>query len=72
MNVNAVFNGQLVGYLTGLAVTNPEQVPAAMAEIVQCQVMLMVANFFQSTFEEYISTLEKQINTSWDRLRLGE
>jgi len=65
-------NNRSVEYLIELAVTNPEQVPAAIAEKIQYQVMLMVTNFFQSAFEEYISTLEKQINESWNRLRLGE
>lgn len=56
-------------YLAELAITNPEKVPAAMAEVIQCQVMLMMVNFFKRALEDYTTTLEKQMNESWDRLK---
>ena len=60
---------ELAKYLAELAVTNPEKVPAAMAEIIQYQALLMMANFFKSACEDYIGTLEKQMNELWDRLK---
>ena len=60
---------ELAQYLAELATTNPEQVPAAMVEVIQYQIMLMMTNFFKTALENYMSTLEKQLDESWNRLK---
>ncbi len=46
---------QLARYLAELAVTNPQQLPLAMLELLKQRLMLAVANQIRETMEAYFS-----------------
>lgn len=57
---------QLAQYLADLAVTNPEQLPLAILEIVKQRLMLVMANQIREAMEAYFSQLEKQLRKELD------
>ena len=48
-------------YLAELAVTNPQQLPLAMLELMKQRLMLVMANQIRETMESYFSQLEEQL-----------
>ena len=57
---------RLVQYLTELAVTNPQQLPLAVLEIVKQSLMVAMANQIRETMEAYFSQFEKQLRKELD------
>lgn len=57
---------QLAQYLAKLAVTNPEQLPLTILEIVKQRLMLVMANQIRETMEAYFSQFEKQLKKALD------
>jgi len=52
---------KLTKYLAELAVSNPQQMPATLIQIMQFRVLQMLLGNFQYALDTYISQLENQL-----------
>jgi len=52
---------KLTRYLTELAASNPQQIPAALIQIMQYRILQMLLGNFQDALETCIVQLEKQL-----------
>lgn len=52
---------RLAQYLAELAVTNPQQLPLAMLEVMKQRLMLTITNQIRETLEAYFSQLKEQL-----------
>ncbi len=57
---------RLAQYLAELAVTNPQQLPLAMLEVMKQSLMLAMANQIRETMEAYFSQFEEQLRKEFD------
>jgi len=53
-------------YLAELSVTNTQQLPLAMLEVMKQRLMLAVANQIRETMEAYFSQFEEQLKKALD------
>ena len=56
----------IVEYLAELTVTNPQQLPLTMLELMKQRLVLAVANQIRETMEAYFSQFEKQLRKELD------
>ena len=57
---------RLVQYLAELAVTNPQQLPLAMMEVMKQRLVLTVTNHLREVVEASFSEFEKQLRKELD------